>query len=189
MSYDFNSHRSMIIAQRGIVAASNPLAAQAGLNILRRGGNAADAAIATAAALNVTAPASTGIGGDCFALYYDAATQEVTALNGSGRAPVGLRLEDLLAKGYTKVPERSATAVTVPGAVMGWHDLLKRHGTMPLTQILEDAIHYARKGFPVSPIFGAAWGSNQHENCLKVVQTRPPICPTGRLLKSGRLCS
>src|SRR5512134_2707323 len=86
MSFDFRSRRSMVVARRGMVAASNPLAAQAGLDILKAGGNAADAAVATAAMLNVVEPASTGIGGDCFALYYDARTQEVSALNGSGRA-------------------------------------------------------------------------------------------------------
>src|SRR5689334_7684076 len=93
MSFDFHSRRSMVTARRGMVAASNPLAAQAGLAILRQGGNAADAAIATAAVLNVTEPASTGIGGDCFALFYDARTQHVTALNGSGRSPAALTLE------------------------------------------------------------------------------------------------
>jgi gamma-glutamyltranspeptidase/glutathione hydrolase len=123
MSFDFKSRRSMVVARRGMVAASNPLAAQSGLNILRMGGNAADATIAMAAVLNVTAPASTGVGGDCFALYYDAASQEITALNGSGRAPAALKLEDLRAQGLAQIPERSADAVTVPGAVMGWYDL------------------------------------------------------------------
>src|SRR5262245_31477396 len=98
-SLDYRSRRSMVVARRGLVSTSNPLAAQAGLAILRRGGNAADAAIATAAVLNVTEPASTGIGGDCFALYYDAATRQVTALNGSGRAPATLTLELCAARG------------------------------------------------------------------------------------------
>src|SRR5690348_8224383 len=89
----FNSHRSPVLAQRGMVATSQPLASQAGLAILMQGGSAADAAVAAAAALNVTEPASTGIGGDCFALFYDAATRTVSALNGSGRAPAGLSLE------------------------------------------------------------------------------------------------
>src|SRR5215470_13384437 len=90
---EFNSRRSMVVARRGMVATSNPLAAQAGLNILRQGGNAADAAIAAAAVLNVTEPASTGVGGDCFALFFDAKTKKVTALNGSGRAPANLTLD------------------------------------------------------------------------------------------------
>jgi gamma-glutamyltranspeptidase/glutathione hydrolase len=158
MSFDFKSRRSMVVARGGMVAASNPLAAQAGLDILRRGGNAADAAIATAAVLNVTAPASTGAGGDCFALFYDAHTRQVTALNGSGRAPSALTLDDLRALGWTVIPARSAHAVTVPGAVRGWEDLLKRHGRMTLADVLPAAIGYARDGFPVSPLFGASWG-------------------------------
>ncbi|MCZ7546915.1 MAG: gamma-glutamyltransferase [Anaerolineae bacterium] len=168
MSFDFHSRRSMVAARRGMVAASNPLAAQAGLNILRQGGNAADAAIATAAVLNVTAPASTGVGGDCFALFFDAATGQVTALNGSGRAPAALRLEDLRAEGWDEIPTDSPHAVTVPGAVMGWHDLLARHGSMALADVLVDAIHYARDGFPVSPVFGAAW-----QNAEAWLRTRP----------------
>src|SRR5512139_2152631 len=91
----FNSRRSPVYGRRGMIAASQPLAAAAGLEILAAGGNAADAAVATAAALNVTEPTSTGIGGDCFALYYDAAARQITALNGSGRAPAALTLERL----------------------------------------------------------------------------------------------
>jgi gamma-glutamyltranspeptidase / glutathione hydrolase len=157
MSYDFHSRRSMVVARRGIVAASNPLAAQAGLNILRQGGNAADAAIATAAVLNVTEPASTGVGGDCFALFFDAKTGSLTALNGSGRAPSALKLDDLRSQGIREIDSHSAHAVTVPGAVAGWHELLQQHGTMSLGVVLADAIHYARDGYPVHPIFGMAW--------------------------------
>src|SRR5260221_9794005 len=113
-STDYRSRRSMVVARRGMVATSNPLAAQAGLAILRQGGNAADAAIATAAVLNVTEPASTGIGGDCFALFFDATTKQITALNGSGRAPAALT-HDVL-KGCSAIRPLSAFAVTVPGA-------------------------------------------------------------------------
>ncbi|MCK6578482.1 MAG: gamma-glutamyltransferase [Anaerolineae bacterium] len=157
MSFDFRSRRSMITAQRGMVATSNPLASQAGLAILREGGNAADAAIAAAAVLHVTEPASTGMGGDMFALYYEAASRQVTALNGSGRAPAALTAEDLRRQGMTDIPIRSPHAVSVPGAVAGWEDLLKRHGTMPLARVLVDAITYAESGCPVHPIFAAAW--------------------------------
>ncbi len=148
----------MVLARRGMVAASNPLASQTGLHILRQGGNAADAAIAAAAVMNVTAPASTGIGGDCFALYYDAKTRQVTALNGSGRAPAALSIDHLNAQGITgEIPARDVHAVTVPGAVQGWYDLLAKHGTMTLADVLVDAIHYAEDGYAVSPVFGTSW--------------------------------
>ncbi len=187
MSFDFKSRRAMVVARRGMVAASNPLAAQAGLNILRLGGNAADAAIAVAAVLNVTAPASTGVGGDCFALYYEAATQKITALNGSGRAPAALKVEDLRARGLTQIPERSAEAVTVPGAVRGWHDLLARHGTMTLAEVLVDAIHYARDGFPVSPVFGAAWSHPEAEAFLKDSPHTEDYLPDGSAPRVGQV--
>src|SRR3954447_17808146 len=90
---NYTSHRSPVLARRGMVASSQPLASQAGLSILMKGGNAADAAVATAAALNVTEPASTGLGGDCFALFYDAKTKKITALNGSGRCPAALTID------------------------------------------------------------------------------------------------
>lgn len=162
MSFDFHSRRSMVVARRGMVAASNPLAAQAGLNILRQGGNAADAAVATAAMLNVTEPASTGIGGDCFALFFDARAKQVTALNGSGRAPAALSPDVLHSQGYAEMPERSAHAVTVPGAAAGWHDLLVRHGRMTLADVLADAIYHAREGYPVHSVFAAGWKASEH---------------------------
>ncbi len=185
MTFDFRSRRSMVVGRRGMVAASNPLAAQAGLHILRQGGNAADAAIATAAVLNVTEPASTGIGGDCFALYFDAQTRQISALNGSGRAPLALRLEDLRAAGCTVVPERSAHAVTVPGAAAGWHDLLQRHGSMTLADVLVDAIHYAEAGFPVHPVFAASWQAA--EPLLRQSPYAADYLPGGRAPRTGEI--
>lgn len=185
MSFDFQSRRSMVTGRRGMVATSNPLASQAGLAILRAGGNAADAAIASASVLNVTEPASTGVGGDCFALYFDARTKQVSALNGSGRAPMALTLSDLRSQGYQSIPERSPHAVTVPGAVAGWHDLLKRHGTMTLRDVLVDAIHYARDGYPVHPVFGAAWGAT--EGFLRQSIHTEDYLPDGRAPKVGQV--
>jgi gamma-glutamyltranspeptidase/glutathione hydrolase len=177
---DFQSRRSMVLARRGMVAASNPLASQAGLQVLREGGNAADAAIAAAAVMNVTAPASTGIGGDCFALYYDAKTQQVTALNGSGRAPHALTIDALNQLGIDgEIPERSVHAVTVPGAVAGWADLLARHGTMPLSHVLKEAIHYAESGFAVSPVFGEAWSSSRMQTLLQNSPNTEDYLPNG----------
>lgn len=157
--FPFHSRRSPILATGAMVATSHPLAAQAGLDILRQGGTAADAAVTTAAVLNVVEPMSTGIGGDCFALYYEAATGQITALNGSGRAPADLTLEALSRQQMQRIPDRSAHAVTVPGTVMGWADLLNRHGRMSLRETLQPAIHHAERGYPVSPIIAHAWGA------------------------------
>ncbi len=162
----FNSYRSPVLARRGMVASSQPLASQAGLSILMRGGNAADAAIATAAALNVTEPTSTGIGGDCFALYYEARTGHMTALNGSGRAPAALTIELIHQQGLADEDKQAianahrfhAHTVTVPGACAGWCDLLARHGTLSLKDVLAPAIQLAEDGFPVAPLTSHFWG-------------------------------
>jgi gamma-glutamyltranspeptidase/glutathione hydrolase len=141
-----------------MIATSQPLAAQAGLEILNQGGTAADAAIATAAVLNVTEPTSTGIGGDCFALYFEAETCDVTALNGSGRAPAGLSLNLLQEQGFhAMLPPFHAHTITIPGACAGWCDLHARHGKLPLAEVLAPAIHLAEDGFPVAPITAYFW--------------------------------
>src|SRR3954464_3559935 len=160
----FHSYRSPVVARRGVVASSQPLVMQAGLSILMKGGNAADAAIATAAALNVTEPASTGLGGDCFALFFDARTKKITALNGSGRAPAGLTI-DLLKQQHLISPRKSVIAdeyhahnITVPGACGGWCAMVERHGTMKLADVLAPAIELAENGFPVAPLTAHFWG-------------------------------
>ncbi len=155
----FTSRRSDVHARQGMVATSQPLAVQAGLDILRQGGNAAAAAIATAAVLAVVEPISTGIGGDCFALHFDARTAGITALNGSGRAPAGASLQELRDLGYTRMPQCTGHAVSVPGAVAGWHDLLARHGNTSLADVLQAAIYYAEEGFPVSEWIARGWDS------------------------------
>src|ERR1044071_1694984 len=154
----FESRRSPVYGRRGIVATSQPLATAAGLEILSRGGNAADAAVAAGAALNGTEPSSTGIGCDMFALYYSADTQQVTALNGSGRAPAALTLERFRADGFSReLPPFHAHTVTVPGACAGWFDLIERHGSLSMSEVLAPAIRLAREGFPVSPITAHSW--------------------------------
>ncbi|MCA9884879.1 MAG: gamma-glutamyltransferase [Anaerolineae bacterium] len=188
MNFDFVSRRSMVTARRGMVAASNPMATQAGLAILRKGGNAADAAIATASVMNVVAPASTGIGGDCFALYYDAKSKKVSALNGSGRAPMDLSIDVLNGEGYTgDMPERSVHAVTVPGAAQGWQDLIERFGTMPLGEVLQDAIHYAETGYVVSPVFGSSWSLRSVEAFLKESPNTEDYLPGGSSPEVGQI--
>lgn len=125
--------------------------------MLKAGGNAADAAIATAAMLNVVEPISTGVGGDCFALYYDAATGQVTALNGSGRAPAAASAADVTALGYTSMPTYTGHTVSIPGTVAGWSDLLERHGRMTLADVLQPAIWTAEHGYPVSELIANGW--------------------------------
>jgi gamma-glutamyltranspeptidase/glutathione hydrolase len=166
--FEFHSRRSPVISRSGIVAASQPLAVAAGLEIMRKGGNAADAAVATAAALNVTEPTSTGIGGDMFALYYDANTGRVSALNGSGRAPAALTLERLKKEGLIQNPDTlpfaeqelppyHAHTITVPGACAGWCDLVQVFGKLTLGEILAPAIRLAEEGFPVAPVTAHSW--------------------------------
>ncbi|KJE96541.1 gamma-glutamyltranspeptidase [Capsaspora owczarzaki ATCC 30864] len=164
-SLPFISRRSPVMGTHGMVSSSQPLATQIGIDILKRGGNAADAAIATAAALNVTEPCSTGIGGDMFCLFYRASTRTVHAVNGSGRSPAALTLQiarESCAENATCIPTTSAHAVTVPGAVTGWCDTFKLFGSGRLTMqdILTPAVELAQKGFPVSHITAHSW-SNQ----------------------------
>ena len=139
----FNSRRSSVYGYNGIVATSQPLATAAGLEILAKGGNAADAAVAAGAALNVTEPTSTGIGGDMFALYFSADTKRVTALNGSGRSPADLSLDTLKKEGLSTLTPFHAHTVTVPGACAGWFDLIARHGSLSMSEILAPAIRLA----------------------------------------------
>ena len=154
----FSSRRSPVYGRNGIGATSQPLATAAGLEILAKGGNAADAAVAAGAALNVTEPASTGIGGDMFVLYYSADTKQVTALNGSGRAPAGLTLDRLKHDGLSsELPQFHAHTVTVPGACAGWFDLIEKHGSLSMSDILAPAIRLASDGFPVAPLTAHYW--------------------------------
>jgi gamma-glutamyltranspeptidase/glutathione hydrolase len=145
----------------GMVATSQHVASEAGVSILRQGGNAADAAVAAAAALNLSEPMSTGLGGDMFALYFDARTGQVSALNGSGRAPAALSIELLRQQGLDPLPDHHAHAVTVPGACAGWCDLIARHGTLPLSRILEPATRLAEEGFPVAEHSAHGWSGGR----------------------------
>lgn len=155
----FRSRRSNVLSTRGMVATSQTLAANAGLDMLKAGGTAADAAIATAAVLNVVEPISTGIGGDCFALYWDASSKSVTALNGSGRSSAHASIDDVRRLGYTEMPTFTGHTVSVPGTVAGWSDLLERHGRMTLADVLQPAIYYAENGYPVSEIIATGWAT------------------------------
>jgi gamma-glutamyltranspeptidase / glutathione hydrolase len=154
---DRTQARSMVISQYGIVAAEHPLGARAGTALLERGGNAVDAAVAANAAMGLVAPMMDGIGGDLFAIVYDARTNKVYGLNASGWAPKGLTPEFLHRKGLEWMPSSGIHSVTVPGAVAGWDALLSRFGKKSLAEVLAPTIAFAKAGFPVSEIFADDW--------------------------------
>ncbi len=155
----YRGRRSPVLSRHGMVASSHPLASQAGLEILRQGGNAADAAVACAAVLAVVEPMSTGLGGDCFALYWDAKNKTVFGMNGSGRAPALLTGATLRGSGVAgnALPPTSPHAVTVPGAAAGWADAVARFGRLSLAEVLRPAVRIAEEGFPVSPLVALHW--------------------------------
>ncbi len=155
-----NAGRSAVVARNGMVAASQPLASQVGLRILQQGGNAVDAAVATAATLALVAPMMTGPGGDMFALVYMAGTGELAGLNASGFSPKAANIDFFRSRGLDRISTQGAFSVTVPGAVDGWAELLDKHGTMTLQQVLAPAIEYAENGFPVSEIFASNWAAH-----------------------------
>ncbi|CAF1394673.1 unnamed protein product [Adineta steineri] len=169
LNFNFKSRRSVVYGTHGIVSSSQPLACQAGLEILRKGGNAADAAVATAAALNVTEPCSCGIGGDCFVLFYNSKTKQVLSLNGSGHSPKDLTLKKTREIGIhgKSIPYDNINSVTVPGAVAAFIDTLELFGSkkVSLNEVLTPAINLAEQGYPVSEIVSNSW--IRSENLLK----------------------
>ena len=140
--------RSAIVAQNGIVATSQPLAAQAGLDMLKRGGNAADAAIATSAMMGLVEPMSCGIGGDIFLIYWDAKTQKLYGLNGSGRSPYKLNREVFAKLGLQQIPDEGPLSWNVPGCVAGWDDLRTRFGTKEFAELLRRRSITPNAAFP-----------------------------------------
>ena len=151
--------RSEVLATEGMCATSHPLAAKVAVDILARGGNAMDAAIAGAVLLGICEPQMTGLGGDCFVLYNRAGEDEVRALNGSGRAPAAADAKKLRAQGLTSVPLNTADAVTIPGAVDAFCHLAEAEGKLGLDAILQPAIHYAEAGVPVAPRVALDWAT------------------------------
>ncbi|WP_242155733.1 gamma-glutamyltransferase [Aestuariivivens sediminis] len=146
--------RSEVMAQNGMVATSHPLATQVGLDILKQGGNAIDAAIAANATLGLMEPTGCGIGGDLFVILWDAKTKKLYGLNASGRSPKGLTLQYFEDRGMSKIPSTGPLPVSVPGAVDGWFELHEKFGTLPMTAILQPAINYAENGFPMTELIG-----------------------------------
>jgi gamma-glutamyltranspeptidase/glutathione hydrolase len=182
----WNSRRSDIYGNRGICSSSQPLASAVGVKVLQTGGNAADAAIAMAATLNLTEPCSTGIGGDAFALYYEAKTKKVHCLQGNGKSSVHTTLESLRARGIgigeglSNWDCRSGLCVTVPGAAGLWENLVEKFGSMKLLDVLQPAINLAEEGFPISPVTSKYWskGLLQGEEAFRVLRpNNQPVLP------------
>lgn len=189
---DRSQGRSMIISQRGVVAAEHPLAAQVGATILAQGGNAVDAAVATNAVMGLMAPTSNGIGGDLFAIVYEVSTGKVHGLNASGWSPKLLTINFLKEKGIHEMPQRGIHSVTVPGVVDGWASLLKKFGTMDFSKILAPAIRYAEEGFPVTELVADLWPSSEwmlknDSNAARVFlpNGKPPV--VGEIFRNSQL--
>lgn len=160
LEYPYPSRRTVVYARRGMVATSQPLAAQAGLSILQRGGNAIDAAVATAAALTVVEPTTTGIGGEAFALVWSGG--RLHGLNGNGPSPRALSMEALERAGISEIPRFGFVPVMVPGAPAAWAELNRRFGRLPLADVLEPAAAYAEEGYPLTPALGQLWHRAYH---------------------------
>jgi gamma-glutamyltranspeptidase/glutathione hydrolase len=182
-SQDRSQSRSMVISQGGIVAAESPLAAQAGAQILARGGNAVDAAVAANAVVGVVEPMMNGMGGDLFAIVYDAKSGKLYGMNASGWAPAGTSIQFLKSKGITVMPTLGIQSVTIPGVVDGWSKMLSRFGTKKFAEVLAPAIYYARTGFPVPEWDAAYWNDPATVTKLKqdknaaatyLIDGRPP---------------
>jgi gamma-glutamyltranspeptidase / glutathione hydrolase len=178
--------RSAAIGRRGMVATSQSLASSAGLDALRRGGNAVDAAVTAAAVLAVVEPAMTGVGGDLFALVFDARERRLHGLNASGRTGRHASHEALRADGHRRIPVRGALSITVPGAVKGWAELLGRHGTFTLDRALRPAIEYARDGFPVAEIAAGQWQAAEPVLAADRAATAV-FLPSGRAPRAGEV--
>ncbi|HEX6505440.1 MAG TPA: gamma-glutamyltransferase [Terriglobales bacterium] len=172
---DRSHARSMVITRYGITATSYALASQAGAQVLARGGSAADAAIAANAVLGVAEPMMNGMGGDLFAIYWDAKSGKLYGLNSSGWAPKGLTIAHLKAKDVSKMPEYGIDSVTVPGAVAGWRALHQRFGRVTWKELFQPAIFYAENGYPVPELIQAFW-----TDAASVLQQPTVLLPGGR---------
>jgi gamma-glutamyltranspeptidase/glutathione hydrolase len=178
--------RSVVMTTGGIAASEHPLASQAGAAVLARGGTAVDAAVAVNAVMGVVAPMMNGIGGDLFAIVYEAATGGIHGINASGWSPTALTIDRLRADGCTSMPQNGAYSVTVPGAVAGWAMLLERFGRLSLADVLSAAIRIADDGFPVSEITSAEWAAS--ETLLRADEESSRVyMPAGRAPRAGEV--
>ncbi len=185
--------RSVVIAKHGMAATSHPLATQVALDILKKGGNAIDAAIAANAAIGLMEPTGNGIGGDLFAIVWINKDKKLYGLNASGRSPYALTLEEFKKRGLKKIPTFGPLSVSVPGCVDGWFELHKRFGKLPMKEILQPAIRYAREGFPVTQVIGYYW--QRAEQRIKAMKEVPEyyqnfvktFLPNGRAPREGEI--
>ncbi len=178
--------RSPVLARNGVIATSQPLASAAGLQVMQEGGNAIDAAVTAAAVLAVVEPTMTGIGGDVFAILYDAKTKQLRALNSSGRAGSKADADMLVANGNKVMPGSGPYTVTVPGALAGWAELLEKHGTISLARALAPAIRYARDGYPVTEIIADQW-QDAEKKMAQDPASAAVFLPSGRALRHGEV--
>jgi gamma-glutamyltranspeptidase/glutathione hydrolase len=182
--------RSMVITRYGIAATEQPLASQAAIAILEQGGNAMDAAVAANAVLGLVAPMMCGIGGDMFAIVYEAKTGKLYGLNASGWAPSGLSPQFLRGLGMTNMPQNGIHSVTIPGAVSGWEHMLKRFGKKSFKTVLAPAIRYATEGFPVTELDAAAWNSSlikKEENAMRTYMPNGHSPKVGEIFRNPEL--
>src|SRR3954452_25570168 len=186
-SQDRTNARSMVVSRYGIVATSQVQASQAGAEILSRGGSAVDAAIAANATLGVMEPDMNGMGGDLFAIYWDAKSGKLYGLNASGWAPKGLTIEHVRAKDANAMPAEGIDTVTVPGAVEGWNQLHRRFGRLFWRNLFTPAIFYAENGFAVQELIGTDWKSSE-DKLKKDSESRRVFLPHGEAPKMGEVC-
>ncbi|NPA36773.1 MAG: gamma-glutamyltransferase [Chlorobi bacterium] len=178
--------RSEVIAQHGMAATSQPLATQVALDILKQGGNAIDAAIAANAMLGLVEPTGNGVGGDLFAIIWDAKSQKLYGLNASGWSPKSLTLEYFKKNGYEKIPAYGPLPVTVPGTVAGWFKMHDKFGTMPVEKLLQPAIDYARNGFPVTELI-AYYMNLSSKRLQKYPGFKETYMPNGHTPRKGEV--
>src|SRR5882672_4651382 len=185
---NIHATRSAVMARNGMIATSQPLASAAGLRVLQEGGNAIDAAVTAAAVLAVVEPSMTGIGGDLFAIVYDAKTKTLRALNASGRSAYAATPEEYAKRGQTRVPVAGVLSVTVPGVVEGWSELLSKFGTIPMAKAVAPAVEYAKNGYAVSEIISGEWKQSERKLAADPV-TAATFLPHGHPLQPGEIFS
>ena len=183
---NIHATRSAVFGRNGMIATSQPMASAAGLKVLQEGGNAIDAAVTAAAVLAVVEPSMTGIGGDLFAIVYDAKTKTLHALNASGRSAYAATPQEYAKRGQTRMPGTGVLSVTVPGVVEGWSELLSKYGTLSMAKAVAPAVDYAKNGYAVSEIISGQWKASEKKLAADPV-TAATFLPNGHPLQPGEI--